>query len=268
MSTHLFFEILIGLHIAAGAPGLVTFWIPVLVKKGGARHRFWGKTFAFAMLFAASMAILMSITTLIAPMATHPHLVSHPAFSDPALVRGVFGWMMLYLAVLTINLAWYGWRCSVNKRNHAANSEWFNISLQIILTIASLNCAIQGLRIGQPMMIGMSIVGFATVGTNLWFLLNKAPKPLDWLTEHIKAIIGTGISVYTAFFAFGAVRLLPEAALTPALWSVPLTVGLALIIYHQQKVRGRLKFGKKRAVPAAAQGRPAAASADLDGLGQ
>lgn len=237
MSTLHFFEGLIALHIISGAPGLLTFWIPVLAKKGGGRHMFWGRLFTFAMLFTSCVAGTMAITTLMAPMETHPQLVSHPQFSDPALVRGIFGWMMLYLAVLTINLAWYGWRCITNRRDHARNRHWFNLALQGILLIAATNCALQGLRIDQVMMVGISFVGFATVATNLFFILKNSPGPMDWLMEHIKGIVGTGISVYTAFFAFGAVRFIPELALAPALWAVPLVVGLTLIIYHQQKVR-------------------------------
>lgn len=241
MSVLHFFEILIALHIISGAPGLLTFWAPVIAKKGGGRHVFWGRIFTYAMLFTGTMATMMATTTLIAPMETHPQLVDHPEFSDPALVRGIFGWMMLYLAILTINLAWYGWRCITNRQNHLANRHWFNLVLQGLLTIASLNCAIQGIRIWQPMMIGISFVGFATVGTNLFFILRDKPGRMDWLLEHIKGIVGTGISVYTAFFAFGAVRYIPELALAPALWAVPLVVGLALIIYHQQKIRWSMR---------------------------
>lgn len=241
MSTHHFFEGLIALHILAGAPGLLTFWFPVLAKKGSGRHVFWGRVFTIAMIFTASVAAAMAITTLIAPMTTHPQLLTHPEFSNPALVRGIFGWMMLYLAILTINLAWYGWRCILNKRDHAANRHWFNLSLQGVLFIASINCAVQGLRIDQLMMVGISFIGFATVATNLFFILKKAPGPMDWLLEHIKGIVGTGISVYTAFFAFGAVRFVPELALEPALWAVPLIVGLGLILYHQYKVKGGLR---------------------------
>ena len=86
------------------------------------------------------------------------------------------------------------------------------------------------------MMMGISMVGFATVATNLWFIYKPKPLPTDRIKEHIKCRVGAGISVYTAFFAFGAVRLLPELALQPGLWAVPLIVGLALIIYHQRVV--------------------------------
>ena len=126
--------------------------------------------------------------------------------------------------------------------------------LQAVLMISAANCAIQGVIIGQPMMIGISFVGFATVATNLWFILKEKPGPAAWLLEHIKGIVGTGISVYTAFFAFGAVRIMPELALTPALWSVPLITGLAMIIYHQRAVARRLRQPRSLSVsPGAAE---------------
>ncbi len=241
MSTHDVFKVLIAVHILAGAPGLAGFWIPVLARKGSKTHRQWGRLFTIAMLVAAACAIGMATLTLYDPVGTHPQLVSHPEFSDPSLIRGIFGWMMLYLAILTINLAWYGWHCVLNRADHSKNRGLINITLQGVLTLAAITCAWKGFELGQPMMIGISIVGFATVGTNLWFILNPKPAPIDWLLEHIKAIVGTGISVYTAFFAFGAVRFVPEIALAPILWAVPLITGLGLILFHQHAVREQFR---------------------------
>lgn len=236
MTSYQLFHALIALHITFGAPGLFVFWLPVIVKKGGPRHRLFGRIFAVCMLVTASAAVLMATLTVLEPMATHPHLVHHEDFSDPALVTGVFGWMMLYLATLTINLVWYAWCCTRHKQDHARNRKGLNLILQGVLLVASVNCVIQGALIGQPMVMAFSFVGFATVATNLHFMYRADPRPIDWLLEHIKGIVGTGISVYTAFFAFGAVRIMPEIALSPVLWSVPLVTGLALIIYHQRKI--------------------------------
>ncbi|MEM6651469.1 MAG: hypothetical protein AAGA72_09895 [Pseudomonadota bacterium] len=230
------FETLILLHIVFGAPGLISFWVPVLGGKGTKIHKAWGKAFVVMMLVTASCAVGMATLTLIDPIATHPKLVEHETFSDPVLIRGIFGWMMLYLAILTLNLTWYGWLCIRNRGAHERNLAWHNLAFQGALFIASANCVWQGIAIQQPMMIGIAFVGFATVGTNLWFMMRKQPGPLEWLTEHIKALVGTGISVYTAFFAFGAVRLIPELALAPILWAVPLITGLVLILYHQRQV--------------------------------
>lgn len=66
----------------------------------------------------------------------------------------------------------------------------------------------------------------------------------------MKAIVGSGISVYTAFMAFGFVRLNPGQALNPRMWTIPLVVGLIIIIYHQARIR--LAFMRRNA---AGQGR-------------
>ena len=231
------FHILVWTHIATGAVGLVAFWVPILGRKGGQAHRRWGKLFVASMLVTGSVAIGISTCTVIDPVGTHPHL------PDAVLVRGIFGWMMLYLAVLTINLAWYGWLCVQNRTRHAANREWRNLALQVLVTVAAANCALQGWLIGQPLMIGISFVGFATAATNLRFLYKAKPARNEYLFEHLKGLVGAGISVYTAFFAFGAVRLMPQLALNPLLWAVPLTTGLAIIIYY------KIDLGRKSRTP-------------------
>jgi len=247
MSIHHAFEVLIALHITTGAPGLVGFWIPVAARKGSKLHRLSGQIFVTLMLATASFAAIMATMTILEPVATHPKLASHALLGHPEIIRGIFGWMMLFLATLTINLAWYGRACILNRNNHPKNRSPFNIALQVVLTVTALNCAIQGALIGQWMMVGISFVGFATVGTNLWFMLRAKPGPLEWLTEHIKALVGTGISVYTAFLAFGAVRYVPELALSPILWSIPLITGVSLILYHQRAVTAPLRRARQKA---------------------
>ncbi|MEO1191861.1 MAG: hypothetical protein AAFY02_08900 [Pseudomonadota bacterium] len=224
-----------------GATGLVAFWVPIAARKGGRNHRRWGRLFVRMMLATGGLAIGISLTTLIDPAGTHPHLLDHPELGHIPTMRGIFGWMMLYLAILTVCLAWYGKVCLESKRDRRGHLEWRSVAIHVALTITSANCMIQGITLGQPLMIGISMVGFATVGTNAYFVFKANPGPKDWLLEHIKGLVGAGISVYTAFFAFGAVRLLPEAALTPALWAVPLITGLVLIIYHQRAVRKGLR---------------------------
>lgn len=236
MSIFDLFHLFVTAHIVTGAVGLIAFWGPIVAKKGGLTHCRSGQVFTACMLLTGGAAIAISVCTLIDPMGTHPQLVSHPVFQDSALVSAIFGWMMLGLAILTINLAWYGWLCNRNRRDHAANLEWRNLTLQAATFIAATNCAWQGYLIGQPLMLGMSFIGWATVATNLHFLYKPKRAANDWLKEHIKALVGAGISVYTAFFAFGAVRTFPELALHPLVWAIPLVVGLTLIVYHQRKV--------------------------------
>ena len=239
---YLAFEILVWLHIAAGATGAVALWVPLMGRKGSTEHKRWGRVFTTALLFTGCFAVGMSTLTVLDPVGMHPHLAGR--FS-PEWLRGMFGWMMLHNAILTINLVWYGWNCVWNRHHHAGNRSALNLALQGLLLLAATNLAYQGWRLGEVLMMALSVVGFATVGTNLAFLLNRAPQPQDWLREHLKALVGAGISVYTAFFAFGSVRTFPWLALHPVTWSVPLLTGLGIILYHWHKLARQ----RRRPVP-------------------
>jgi len=231
MTAHELHKLLVACHIVAGSIGLISVWPPLMAKKGDSNHKRWGRVFVWSMLTVGCFAAGMSVVTIAAPVATHPHF----DFSREIL-EGVFGWMMLYLATLTLNLAWYGRECVRNRGDHGANRGPLNIALQVVLLALSVNTVVRGVLLEQPLMIGISTIGFATVFTNAQFLLRARPGPNDWLREHLKGLVGAGISVYTAFFAFGAVRLMPELALSPLLWSAPLTVGLAIILWHWRAI--------------------------------
>jgi uncharacterized membrane protein YidH (DUF202 family) len=246
------FHTLVALHILGGATAALAFWVPVAGRKGGARHRFWGRVFVLAMLGTGTLAVLMSGLTLSAPLVTHPHLAGR---FDAPFIRGIFGWMMLSMGILTINLAWYGWQCVRRKADRASQRTPLNLGLQAAVIAGALNCALQGWLIGQWLMVGISVIGVATGVTNLWFLYRPHPARFDWLNEHIKGLVGAGISVYTAFLAFGSVRLLPSLALNPLMWCIPLSIGLGLILWHQRQVARRgaalLAAAAGRVVPAA-----------------
>jgi hypothetical protein len=226
----LLFYTLVVAHIVSGSIGAIAFWVPVIGRKGSVNHRRWGRIFTYALLATGCFALAMSMLTLIDPLGTHPHLAGR---FDAAFLRGMFGHLMLHTAILTINLAWYGLLCVRNRGNQALNRTPLNMALQWLVIAAAINCAVQGWLIDQALMIAISVVGIATGWTNLHFLAKPKPRREDWLKEHVKALVGAGISVYTAFMAFGSVRIFPEMALHPGMWSIPLVVGLAIIIWHR-----------------------------------
>jgi hypothetical protein len=236
----LLFEAFVWGHIATGAIGLTSFWVPVLGGKGSPNHRYWGRVFSMALLATGCFAIGMSICTIIAPFETHPKI------TDLNFIQGLFGWMMLYLATLTITLTWYGWCTAVNRRQHEKNRHWFNVALQFAMMATGTICAWQGYVTNQPLMIGISTIGYAAGITNLMFIYSDQPSRLAYQSQHAKAIVGAGSSVYTAFLSFGAARLMPAQAFNPLLWAVPIGLGVAYIIYHQRRL-ALLEQGTSRA---------------------
>jgi hypothetical protein len=238
------FHVLVATHIATGTTGAIAFWVPVIGRKGGENHKHWGRIFTYAMLATGGFAVCLSLLSLLDPFGTHPHLAGR---FDEGFIRAMFGWMMLHTGLLTINLAWYGWLAVRNRTRNELNRTPLNLALQWMLIPAALVCAFEGWRIGQPLMVGVAIVGVATAWTNLHFLNKPRITRVDWLKEHIKALVGAGISVYTAFMAFGSVRIFPELALHPFMWSVPLVIGLFIIISQRLKVERQAKQGRLRA---------------------
>ena len=229
------FEAFLMVHVTTGAIGLLLFWIPVIGRKGSATHRTVGHWYARLMLVTASMAFCMGTTTLLSPLPTHPKQV---ALGWPDWrIEGIFGWMMCYLAILTVHLVWHGVVTIRHKKDHAANRRWPNVALNALVIVAALVCAWRGWLIQETLMMGIAVVGVASGLTNLWFIYTPHPSRIAYQLEHIKAIVGSGISVYTAFMAFGFVRLNPQGALDPRMWAIPLVIGLVLIIYHQTRLR-------------------------------
>ncbi|MEM1090530.1 MAG: hypothetical protein AAF552_14415 [Pseudomonadota bacterium] len=236
------FKALVAAHIVTGTVGLISLWVPIVGRKGGAVHKKWGVVFARSLLLTGGFAVGISICTLIAPLETHPF------WDDPVLVSAVFGWMMLYLATMTINLANYGRLCIQNRQNHAANRTAVNLFLQAATFFTALNCAIQGWRVEQPLLVGMSIVGLAAGFLNTRFILRRNPPANEWLIQHSRGLVGAGISVYTAFLAFGAVNLMPQFAFSPVLWATPCVLGVTYLLYHQVRIM-LARYRKRAAKP-------------------
>jgi len=61
-------------------------------------------------------------------------------------------------------------------------------------------------------------------------------------------LVGAGISVYTAFMAFGSVRILPELALNPVMWAVPLSTGIGIILWHWRKIDRQVQARRSQTV--------------------
>jgi uncharacterized membrane protein YidH (DUF202 family) len=237
------FDTLVNAHIVTGATGLIAMWVPVFARNGDINHKRVGRVFAYAMFATGLLAVGISLCSLAYPTATHPPHKGFPA--DVATVRGLFGWMMMYLGVLTVALAWHGYVTIRHKMDRAAYGTFANVALQAAMGLTALNCAVYGYAIGQPIMIGVAVPGIAAAILNGYYLIQRSPPHQEWLVQHFRASIGAGISVYTAFFAFGAVNWFPALAFNPVLWALPTVLGVGYMIKHQLRVfRQRVRAGR------------------------
>ncbi len=234
------FTLFLAAHVGAGIAALTSFWGAILTRKGGSAHRAWGRVFAGGIYAAAGMALGMGGLSLVWPLAMHPQL------TDDDLYRGLFGWMMVYLALLTISMTRYGVMMIANKRDHAANRHWSMVALQLLVLVFAGICAFEGVRLGQVLMILVALLGFGTTLTYLRYLFRADPAPRAWLPEHLKAMVATGISAYTAFLSVGLIEMFPAQAFNPVIWAVPGTIGMMLIIHFLRNLPGRARdFGTK-----------------------
>lgn len=220
------FNLFLAVHVGAGLVALLTFWGAIITRKGGPAHRRWGRIFTAAIYVASAQALGMGLLSVFWPLAMHPQLTDEP------LYRGLFGWMMIYLAVLAISMTRYGLAMVANKARHHANRHWTMVALQLAVLVSGMNCLVHGLWLGQPLMIGISLLGFGTSSTYLHYMFRREVARGDYVPEHLKAMVACGIAAYTAFLSVGLVDMFPEQAFNPMIWVVPTVLGMWIIIHH------------------------------------
>lgn len=218
------FEAIVVLHVIAGTVGLVSFWVPIASRKGGAHHRKWGVIACRTFMAAGALAIAMALLSLYGPE------VRLPMITDRILFRGLFGWMMLYLGMLTIGFAHYGLAVVKNRMSRVALRGWQHQLVFAAVIALAINCGFYGLTTGQPLMALVALIGVIAVATQLRYIWRREAAVGSHVPEHFRSLLGMGISAYTAFLSVGMIRLVPDHVFNPLVWAVPSIVGVGLIV--------------------------------------
>lgn len=226
----LFHTLVIG-HVIAGTVALTSFWVPVLSRKGGPAHRRWGKIFVIALTVAAFAAIGMALLNLTVERSRWPEL------ADRDLFEGLFGWMMLYLGVLSLGLIHHGWQAVRGRSIQQHRPPVVDVTVQLAVLFAGIQCAAFGTRLGQPLMVVLALLGVVAAITFIAARLRPAADRLAPVREHLKAMVAAGISAYTAFLSVGLLRVMPAHVFNPLIWAVPSIVGAIIIIVQLKRYR-------------------------------
>lgn len=226
------FEALVIAHVAAGVVGLTAFWGPIVTRKGAANHRKWGKAACYGFLGAGALAIAMALLSLYGLEDRHPEI------SDRALFDGLFGWMMLYLGVLTIGFVDYGLAVIRHARDRRALRGVRYQAVIAAVVISGAWCGYYGIRVEHPLMVLVASIGIVAMAIQQLYIWRRVDPPrTTYVGEHFRALIGMGISAYTAFMSVGLIRMVPEHVFNPAIWAGPSVVGLSLILYFTLKAK-------------------------------
>jgi hypothetical protein len=139
-----------------------------------------------------------------------------------------------------------------HSRNRQALRRARYQSVIAAVVVSGAWCGVYGVTVGHPLMVLVAFIGIAAMiiqQVYIWRTIN--PPRGTHVGEHFRALIGMGISAYTAFLSVGLIRYVPEHVFNPAVWAGPSVIGVSLILYFT--VRGK-RFAAAK--PSAARPHP------------
>ena len=203
---------LLYLHIALGAVALLLYWLPVIARKGSKLHINAGKVFYYLMLIVSGSGIVLSLLGLYDPIGIYTAGKQMTA----AQIERMLVWripLSQFLLLLSL-LTWVTVRHAIGvlhaKNDRSMLRRWFYQGPVLVLFPTALYVAYQGITVGMPLLVIFAVVSLVTASTISLYVYKKEIKPRAWIIEHFSSMVGSGIAVYTAFFAAGGRRMLSQ----------------------------------------------------------
>lgn len=222
------FNLLLGLHITAGAISLILFWIPVFVKKGKGLHAKVGRLYVYAMWTVVISAGILCVLNI---------------FRDRMIMAAFLG----VITVLTAHPLWYAITILKYKRevpvriiNIRRVLSWVLLLGSVGITIWSIQLQLQGAAI---LLLIFGIIGIIS-SRPAFTSVAKAQASANWLIDHLDGMISTGIAAYTAFLAFGARSMMADLfseQLMVIPWVMPTIIGAIIIKVMKKRYSPKAK---------------------------
>ena len=222
------FRFALALHILGGALALLSFWPPLVSRKGGALHRRAG------WLYVGAMGLLA---------VTGVYISGWRALWGAAAQRPI-NLFLLFVALLSASGASMGLRVLRAKGRTGAHRNPYDLGLPALLLLAALALAAYGLSLGHPLLMGFAPVGVYAGASQLYYWLRPPTSRMHWWLEHMGAMGGSALGVIVAFLVINARHLgLPSFGL--GLWLTPVLVGVTGLRLWQRVYQRR--FAARRA---------------------
>ena len=213
---------ILAIHIFCGFFGLIVFWIPVIVKKGGNIHRKVGKLYVFLMWIVVITSIYLSVEN----------------FMEGAYQFAAF---LGFIAVITANPLWYGIEILKHKKGLPKSYQYQHMAFNTFIVLVSIALLAYGIYLQAKgfgvLMVIFGVLGILSGGDII--KMYKTPEKLsNPIIEHIEGMLISGIAAHTAFAVFGGGNFFQE--LLTGYWMVlpwvaPGIIGGLLIRKYKRK---------------------------------
>ena len=230
------------MHIVIGSISLITFWLPIIEKKGSPFHRRAGNWFVWGMTAVALSGILMSSLVFIDPLAVRdPNgLLSLSEANSAAQIgrsSSAFLFMLSFLVLCATRQSVLALKAKHHRTELKAPPHLFCI---FMLLISGVYVGWLGLSRTSVLYEIFSVLSIISSLSMFHYIYKKALKKSEWIIEHLTNIIAAGIAAYTAFFVFGGQSFLNH--LVPGsyhiwFWVLPGVIGATFSRVYAVKYR-------------------------------
>lgn len=201
------FQVVLAVHIAAGAVSLLVFAVPLVTKKGGRTHRRAGWVYVAA---AATVAVtgLMSCIPLVSG-------------GNPFRFRaGVF---LAYVSVLAGASAVFGVRALRTKERTGPSRAAIDLLPALLLVAGGVALATFGIQQSRVLYVLFAALGAVLGVAQLRFWLTPPAHARAWFLAHMTGMGTSCITTVTAFIVVNA-RRFGMHTFDLRLWAGPIAV--------------------------------------------
>ncbi len=225
-------------HIAIGFIGLVSWWLPIVSKKGGRNHRLFGKVFAACAYWIGFSTLISLVLRLsMAPWSTEG--------VGGVLSQAGFLIFLGYIGLVTVTITHWAVRV-IRTRSDPPAIDTPGMRLLILgMSAGSVLVIVFALAFWSNLsiiLLLLSPIGLMA-GRDMRRYIAMEPRPrMAWWYEHMGAMLGAGIAFHTAFMVFGSRVVFDLSILGPfnwVPWVLPTLIGTIAGHYWERFYRRR-----------------------------
>ncbi|CAM4243190.1 hypothetical protein [Pseudoalteromonas byunsanensis] len=234
-------------HIILGSFALLLFWVPVIAKKGGGAHNRFGRYYNWAMYGTSILGVLACILVLADPLSAKPKGFADVQQQVQYIQQSrIFALFLLMLSLLVLASIYHGERVLKAKGNASLLRTPLHLSLLILLLVVATLSLLVGIQFSQTLLIVFAGVSLLVGTRMLRYVAQRNIAPRAWVIEHMGAMLGSGIGVYTAFSAVGGRHvfsyILGEQAVFLS-WILPSVIGVVAISWGRRHYTTKFRVG-------------------------